>query len=182
MEEIKEPVEQVVDEVPLLKPKRKMKKFERTEKQKEAFAKTMQKRAENVELRKQQKKIEAAKILLAEQQKEKPEPLPIKQKRGKPKPKMILPKSDSELETDEDSDETESEEEEIYYTKPKKYFKAPKKVYVLKKDVVIEDSDDEPVKPSKPKFKSQQNKKSVIKVTENSNINNRTPYKNYFCD
>jgi NADH:ubiquinone oxidoreductase subunit D len=46
MEEIKENVEiieEVVDEVPLLKPKRTMKKFERTEKQKEAFAKTMQK-------------------------------------------------------------------------------------------------------------------------------------------
>ena len=40
MEEIKEIIEEIkepiVDEVPLLKPKRKMKKFERTEKQKEA--------------------------------------------------------------------------------------------------------------------------------------------------
>jgi hypothetical protein len=49
-------------EVPLLKPKRKMKKFPRTEKQQEAFKITMQKRAENVEKRKQQKKLEAAKL------------------------------------------------------------------------------------------------------------------------
>ena len=62
VEIIKEPIDEVVDEVPLLKPKRKMKKFERTEKQKEAFAKTMQKWAENVEIRKQAKKIEAANL------------------------------------------------------------------------------------------------------------------------
>ena len=51
-------------EVPLLKPKRKMKKFPRTEKQQEAFKITMQKRAENVARRKELKKIEAAKLLI----------------------------------------------------------------------------------------------------------------------
>ena len=64
-------------EVPLLKPKRKMKKFPRTEKQQEAFKITMQKRAENVEKRKQQKKLEAAKLLIeSESLPSKPEPEP----------------------------------------------------------------------------------------------------------
>jgi hypothetical protein len=176
---IKEPVEEIVEEVPLLKPKRIMKKFERTEKQKEAFAKTMQKRAENVELRKQAKKVEAAKLLLElEQQKEKQAvSKPVQEKKVKTKPKILLPKSDSELETDEDSES----EEEIYYTKSRKSIKTPKKVYILKKDIIEEESDDEPIKP-KTKFKSQQNKKSVIKVTENSNKNTYPQYKNYFCD
>jgi hypothetical protein len=182
MEEIKENVEiieEVVDEVPLLKPKRKMKKFERTEKQKEAFAKTMQKRAENVELRKQAKKVEAAKLLLELEKEKQVESKPVQKKKVKPKPKIVLPKSDSELESE---DESESEEEEIYYTKSRKSIKVPKKVYILKKDVIEDDSDDEPIKPVKPKFKSQQNKKSVIKVTENSNFKNHIQYKNYFCD
>ncbi len=62
MEEIEENIinesnDEPVEDIPLLKSKRKMKKFERTEKQKEAFAKTMQKRAENVELIKQQNRL-----------------------------------------------------------------------------------------------------------------------------
>ena len=55
--------------------------------------------------------------------------------------------------------------------------------YILKKNIIEEDSEEseeEIIKPVKAKFKSQQNKKSVIKVTEN----NKTfpQYKNYFCD
>ena len=61
-------------------------------------------------------------------------------------------------------------------------FLKTKKVYILKKDVIEDDSDDEPIKLVKPKFKSQQKKKSVIKVTENSNLKNHIQYKNYFCD
>ena len=72
-------------EVPLLKPKRKMKKFPRTEKQQEAFKITMQKRAENVEKRKQQKKIEAAKLLIeSESLPSKPEP----ELESEPEPKL----------------------------------------------------------------------------------------------
>ena len=101
IKEIDEVIEESKNDVPLLKPKRKMKKFERTEKQKQAFAETMKKRAENVEIRKQQKKLEAAKLLLElEQQKE---TKAVQEK--KPKAKMVLPKSDSELETDEDTEE-----------------------------------------------------------------------------
>jgi len=187
MEEIKENIinesnDEQVEDIPLLKPKRKMKKFERTEKQKAAFAKTMQKRAENVELRKQQKKIEAAKLLLSEnkveieQLNEKPK---VK-KTVKPKKQIILPVSDSELESDDETDDTE---EEIYY-KPRKSIKAPKKVYILKKEIIEEDSDDEYEQPiiKKNNFKSQKNKKSAIKMTENSYINTIPKNKNYFCD
>ena len=108
IKEIDEVIEESNNDVPLLKPKRKMKKFERSEKQKQAFAETMKKRAENVELRKQQKKLEAAKLLLElEQQKEQQKETKAVQEK-KTKAKMVLPKSDSEL-SDEDT-----EEEEIY--------------------------------------------------------------------
>ena len=93
---------------------------------------------------------------------------------------MVLPKSDSELETDEDTEE----EEEIYIKAKKSKKQAPKKVYILKKNIIEEDSEEseeEIIKPVKAKFKSQQNKKSVIKVTEN-NKNTFPQYKNYFCD
>ena len=187
MEEIKENIinesnDEQVEETPLLKPKRKMGKFPRTDKQQEAFTKAMKKRAENVELRKQQKKIEAAKLLLSENKVEieQVNEKPKVQKTLKPKKKIILPVSDSELESDDETDDTE---EEIYY-KPRKSIKAPKKVYILKKEIIEEDSDDEYEQPviKKNNFKSQKNKKSVIKVTENSYLNTIPKIKNYFCD
>ena len=170
-------------EIPLLKPKRKMKKFPRTEKQQEAFKITMQKRAENVEKRKQQKKIEAAKLLLStepdslptkpEQEKE-PEKEP-KEKIKKPKKKLILSTTDTE--TDSDSSDSGGEEEKIYIAR--KSIKQPKKVYIIKreKNIIEEDDEDEYEKPVVNKFKSQQNKKSVVKIS-----NNIQPSKNYFCD
>ena len=126
MEEIKENIinesnDEQVEETPLLKPKRKMGKFPRTDKQQEAFTKAMKKRAENVELRKQQKKIEAAKLLLSENK--------VEIEQVKPKKKIILPVSDSELESDDETDDTE---EEIYY-KPRKSIKHLKKYIFLKK-------------------------------------------------
>ena len=188
MEEIKENIinesnDEQVEDIPLLKPKRKMRKFPRTDKQQEAFTKAMKKRAENVELRKQQKKIEAAKLLLSSENKVEIEQVTVKpkvQKTVKPKKKIILPVSDSELESDDETDDTE---EEIYY-KPRKSIKAPKKVYILKKEIIEEDSDDEYAQPiiKKNNFKSQKNKKSVIKVTENSYLNPIPKIKNYFCD
>ena len=48
--------------------------YPRSDKQQEAFTKAMKKRAENAELRKQQKKIEAAKLLLAVTKQVKKEP------------------------------------------------------------------------------------------------------------
>ena len=167
-------------EVPLLKPKRKMKKFPRTEKQQEAFKITMQKRAENVEKRKQQKKLEAAKLLIkSESLPSKPEPdadpEPRPEKIKKPKKKLILSTSDSE--TDSDSSNSGGEVEQIYVSR--KSIKQPKKVYIIKreKNIIEEVDEDEYEKPVVNKFKSQQNKKSVVRIT-----NNTQPPKNYFCD
>jgi hypothetical protein len=64
----------IEDEISLLKPKRKMRKFPRTEKQQEAFKKTMEKRALNVEKRKQQRRIDAAKLLLEVENREQETP------------------------------------------------------------------------------------------------------------
>ena len=170
-------------EIPLLKPKRKMKKIPRTEKQQEAFKLIMQKRAENVDKRKQQKKLEAAKLLLStepdslptkpEQEKE-PEKEP-KEKIKKPKKKLILSTTDTE--TDSDSSDSGGGVEQIYVSR--KSIKQPKKVYIIKreKNIIEEVDEDEYEKPVVNKFKSQQNKKSVVKIS-----NNIQPMKNYFCD
>ena len=160
------------DEIPLLKPKRKMKKYPRTEKQQEAFKLIMQKRAENVAKRKEQKKIEAAKLLLSLQPSKEIEDEPVNEvikKKSKPKKKLILSTSDTESE-DESDNESDVSEEKIYIAR--KSIKQPKKVYVIKKEV---EEDEKPVN----KFKSQQNKKSVVKISNNNNI---IPLKNYFCD
>ena len=167
-------------EVPLLKPKRKMKKFPRTEKQQEAFKITMQKRAENVEKRKQQKKLEAAKLLIESESlpsKPEPEPEPEPVKHKKIKKKLILSTSDSE--TDSDSSDSGGGVEQIYVSR--KSIKQPKKVYIIKREKnIIEEVDEDEYEYEKPvvnKFKSQQNKKSVVKIS-----NNIIPMKNYFCD
>ena len=167
-------------EVPLLKPKRKMKKFPRTEKQQEAFKITMQKRAENVEKRKQQKKLEAAKLLIESESlpsKPEPEPEPKPVKHKKIKKQLILSTSDSE--TDSDSSGSGGGVEQIYVSR--KSIKQPKKVYIIKreKNIIEEVDEDEYEKPVVNKFKSQQNKKSVVKISNNNNI---IPIKNYFCD
>ena len=167
-------------EVPLLKPKRKMKKFPRSEKQQESFKITMQKRAENVARRKELKKLEAAKLLIESESlpskpESEPEPEPKPEKIKKPKKKLILSTSDSE--TDSDSSNSGGEVEQIYVSR--KSIKQPKKVYIIKreKNIIEEVDEDEYEKPVVNKFKSQQNKKSVVKIT-----NNTQPPKNYFCD
>jgi len=166
-------------EVPLLKPKRKMKKFERTEKQQEAFKVAMQKRADNIAKRKEQKKIEAAKLLLSVE----PESLPskptnevIEKKKPKSKKQLVLSTSDTESE-DETDNESDVSEEKIYIAR--KSIKQPKKVYVIKKEVEEEENHRYPSEKPVNKFKSQQNKKSVVKISNNNNI---IPLKNYFCD
>ena len=166
-------------EVPLLKPKRKMKKFERTEKQQEAFKVAMQKRADNIAKRKEQKKIEAAKLLLSVE----PESLPskptnevIEKKKPKPKKQLVLSTSDTESEDETDNESVESEEK-IYIAR--KSIKKPKKVYIIKKEVEEDENHRYPSEKPVNKFKSQQNKKSVVKISNNNNI---IPIKNYFCD
>lgn len=164
-------------EVPLLKPKRKMKKFERTEKQQEAFKVAMQKRADNIAKRKEQKKIEAAKLLLSVE----PESLPSKPsneviEKKKPKKQLVLSTSDTESEDETDNESVESEEK-IYIAR--KSIKKPKKVYIIKKEVEEDENHRYPLEKQVNKFKSQQNKKSVVKISNNNNI---IPIKNYFCD
>ena len=167
-------------EIPLLKPKRKMKKFERSEKQQEAFKVAMQKRADNVAKRKEQKKIEAAKLLLSLEPSKEIEPEPeteteTEKVRQKSKPKKQLILSTSDTESEDDSNDSDESEEKIYISR--KSIKQPKKVYIIKPD-----NDENHRYPSeKPvnKFKSQQNKKSVVKISNNNNI---IPMKNYFCD
>ena len=178
MEDIKENDEIINDQEPLLKPKRKMKKLPRSDKQQEAFTKAMKKRAENVELRKQQKKIEAAKLLLAVTKQAKKEPEQEEEEKSKPKKKSekkIAPKSDSDLNTDDDSDD------DIHDSKASR--RQPRKGILRSLELASSDDDDSEYEPpvvTKPKFKSQQNKKSAIKVTENHNYKQNP--KNYFCD
>jgi hypothetical protein len=176
MDEIKENDENINvssfdpnEDMPLLKPKRKMRKLPRTEKQQEAFKKTMEKRALNVEKRKQQRRIDAAKLLLEVENREQETP---KEDKVRTRKKIMVAITESD-----ESDDSDDEEEEIIY-KPIIHSrkKAPKKIYVMKKD----DSDDEIPIIKQKAFKSQQNKKSVIKVSEN--INYTPNIKNYFCD
>jgi hypothetical protein len=89
-EEIEENIEEV--EAPLTKPKR-----QRTQKQMEAFEKVKQKRKADIELKKQEKLINSAKVLIEEQAKkqssevdsdgEEEEIIVVRKPRAKPKPK-----------------------------------------------------------------------------------------------
>ena len=92
MEEIKENDENISydpnEDMPLLKPKRKMRKIPRTEKQQEEFKKTLEKRAANVEKRKQLKKIEAANLLLSVENSEQEIP---KKDKVKTRKKIMIP-------------------------------------------------------------------------------------------
>ena len=186
------------EEVPLTKPMKSKKP--RTAKQIEALAKGREKIKENVNLRREQKKIEASKLLLANG-------IEIPQKQPKRQPVLNLPAEEGD-DTGESSEEEqpiqpvkmrkkpkeEVEDEIVYIKKAKAKANAPKKK--RKKIVVYQDassdsdgesdsSDSEnPRQQAKlHHFKSQRNKKSLVKVYD-------TPVKrqperqqiNYFCD
>jgi len=131
----------------ILKPKKERKP--RSENQKEQFKKAAIKRTENIAKSKEDKRVEAAKLLLS---------------KG-----IKIPKQEPETESESES------EEEIVVVKKKREIK-PKPKDKRKKRVVIEYSDssdsDSSVPPSPPptppqkerKLVSQQNKKSLIKV------------------
>ena len=138
----------------------------------------MEKRSINVAKRKEQKKIEAAKLLLSLEPSKEIEPEPEHEKvkpKSKPKKQLILSTSDTESE-DESNDSDESEEK-IYISR--KSIKQPKKVYIIKPDNDEYENHSYPSEKPVNKFKSQQNKKSVVKISNNNNI---IPMKNYFCD
>jgi hypothetical protein len=110
----------------------------RSEKQIEAFKKTQENRKKNIELKKDAKKLDAAKLLMQEK--------PIEKKPKKVVKKEIV-----------DSDSS-SEEEVIIIERKKK----PKKK--ITKRIIVEESsseEEEEVKPIEKTFKSQQNKRSI---------------------
>jgi hypothetical protein len=175
------------EDVPLTKQKGKVgrpkkivvpkEKKPQSEKQKEVFKKALEARRANVEQRKLQKKIEASKLLLSLEQKEdkKPAPTPV-----------------------EESSEEEEEEQEVKPIKAKKSKILPvkkekkmksKKIIIYQADSSDSDSesdDDEVESDHEPKhFKTQQNKKSLIKVYDKPQMHNPKPInttKNYFVD
>jgi hypothetical protein len=160
-------------DVPLLKEKK-----PRTAKQIESFEIARQKRAESIANKKQEKKIEASKLLLGLDQKKTPKPKP------KPEPE---PEPESES----------SSEEEIIIKKSSKAAKDKKKK--KKKIIIVEESSesesdeyetpDEEPKPHKSRnFSIQQNKKSLIKINNQplqEHIKQKQQtfnHKNYFLD
>jgi len=162
---------------PLVKPKKgrpknppKIKeKKERTEAQKEVFKRAQAKIIENRAKRVEQKKIESAKLLL-----EKGIELPsLKQEK-----KIELPSKQDE--------ESESEQEIVYMKKPKSKSKPKKKKIIVYQDSSSEEEsseEEQEIHIRKIKhFKTQQNKKSLIKVHQQTPIQQPQQQINYFCD
>ena len=136
-----------------LKPKiDKRTKKERSEKQLQHTENMRKKRFENIEKAKLNKKIEASKILLEND--------------VKPKKKIIK------------EPESESEEEVIIIEKKKKPKKKTKRIIIEESSSDEEEEDEkeeEKRAPNRP-FKSQQNKKSIIKINgvDNSEVKNNS--------
>lgn len=126
--------EQTTDE-PLTKPKR-----ERTAKQLEAFEKVKQKRQQNIEIKKQQKLLESAKLLVENETKKKeevskPQPQPQSQPKLKPQPKQ--------KEVLQEYTEAEDSEEEVIIVKKAKPKKKVRKVIIESDSDSGNESDDE---------------------------------------
>jgi hypothetical protein len=148
----------------------------KTEKQMQQFYEVAyKKRMDNIEKKNYEKKLEASKFLLEHEQK-------IKNNTVKSEPKKLEPIPEISDESDESSEE---EKVVIQKKKPKKETtkKSTKKKKIIK--VIVSDSDSDEsddshssIEQPKRQMTSQRNKKSLIKVYENS-------YKhptNYFCD
>ena len=184
-EEIENQISDDEQDTPLIKPKKSVgrpknppkikEKKPRTEKQIEAFAKAQQKIKENNEKRKEAKKLESAKLLLAngiELPSKKPMKFPPAKKIEKPEPVA----------------EEEVENEIIYIKQPRKTAPKPKK----KRKIIVyqdESSEDESseeeqeVHIKSKKFKTQQNKKSLIKVGEKkAPVVEMVQQRIFFCD
>jgi len=175
------------ESTPLTKPKSKAgrpknppkikEKKPRTEKQMLAFAKAQETIKANKEKKKEEKKIEASKLLLSKG-------IELPSKQPKPQPVLNLPPVESQ-----DTD-TEEEEEIVYVKREKKVKPKAKK---RKKIIVYQDSsssgssseEDEEIDLKPKHFKSQRNKKSLIKVydiPQHKPVNPITQSINYFCD
>jgi hypothetical protein len=162
------------NEVPLVKEKTNKsekinKKKIRSEKQQESFKKAFETRMNNIEKRKLAKKVEASKILLENDYK-------IKDKEEGPKIKKVIKKV-------VEPESSSSEEETIIVEKRKKKKSKTKRIIVEESESEGEtdkesiDNQSEQVKREK-QFKSQQNKKSVIKV--NGKTMDKKPISNTF--
>ena len=154
-------IEEEIKDTPILKPK---KKREMTEKQKASLESGRQKRKEKLNEKKESLKMEYAKKLYEEEQSKKQQqekPITQKQKVKPPPPPQ------------EESSSSE-EEEVIIKSKPSK---KKKKKIVIELSSSDDDSDTDVKATTKPtrSMITQQNKKSIIKVTEPSK-------KNYFAD
>lgn len=166
--------------VPLQKEKKEKKP--RSQKQLDHFKNMAEKRRENIEKKKLEKKIEASKLLLEHD---------IKSTPTKPKKEVAVKEETEEVES-----EPSSEEEIIIKKKtlpchrqvsrgqspqPKAKGKK-KKIVIYEEDSSDSDSDDEIPIPKK-QFKTQQNKKSIVKVYQNETVVNKSlPKINYFAD
>ena len=145
----------------------------------------IKKRMDNIEKKNYEKKLEASKFLLEHEQKMKNNTVKPEPKKSESKKLETIPEESSS----ESSEESSEEEEKVIVQKkkPKKETKkkSTKKKKIIKVIVSDSDSDDDSddshssiEQPKKRNMVSQRNKKSLIKVYENS-------YKhptNYFCD
>jgi hypothetical protein len=190
-EEIEKQLTDDESQVPLVKAKKTVgrpknppkikEKKPRTEKQVEAFAKAQQKIKENNEKRKEAKKIESAKLLLANGIE-----LPSKSHNDDVKKAVKLPAKKIEI-AEPSVEEEEVENEIIYVKQPRKTEPKPKKKrkIIVYQDQSSDDSsseEEQEVHIKSKKFKTQQNKKSLIKIGEKKKPEEIIQQRNFFCD
>jgi len=153
-------------EVPLTKEKK-----PRTQKQIEALQKGRAKIQENALKRKHEKKIEASKLLLAND-------IPLPEAKPHAKKKAAV---------QEEEDDSDADEQVVYIKKKKSPPKKKKKKIIVYQDSSSEseeeeEEEEEEVIHQKKHFKSQQNKKSIVKVYDTNPPKPRASYTNFFCD
>ena len=167
------------DQVPLQKEKKVREKKPRSEKQLEHFANMAAKRKENIEKKKLEKKIESAKLLIEHDIQVAPPSAPKKTIRKQLKEAIEEPQ--------EESEESASEEEIIVKTKRSKPKKKAKKVIIVQEsDSETEEEEEEPLPQPKRRLKTQQNKKSIVKVYEQEQPqlqgHHCSSQMNFFCE
>lgn len=168
------------DQVPLQKEKKVREKKPRSDKQMAHFANMAAKRKENIEKKKLEKKIESAKLLIEHDiQVAAPKKAIKKQLKAEPE-------EEPQEKPEEENEESESEEEIIVKTRKSKPKKKAKKVIIVQESESEEsDEEEEPLPQPKRRLKSQQNKKSVVKVYQQEPQQYKQTaqsHTNYFCD
>ena len=186
--------QEIQDDVPLQKEKKVREKKPRREKQLAHFANMAAKRKENIEKKKLEKKIESAKLLIENDiQVGGSDPLTPDRKRNCAAPKKeirkqlkgdaIFGKGDPKEEPPSEEEESESEEEIIVKTRKSKPKKKAKKVIIVQESESEEESEEEEIQAPKRRLKTQQNKKSIVKVYQQEPTHRQTASsQNYFCD